>query len=321
MVLSALLFSDDFLSRLVHVPGLLAVDVVWEAEKRLYDLGFAVSDPEKRVKQVFVEVKVDGELSQAQFKKQIEHAAQHGSARVVYVLLGLAQISAPDSALSTWVRNPGPPAGQAVFHTVNAAQFEEVLMNRLREPVPLTSDLRDLVISYRDVLRALQKRTQHFVNRLVDQWHSTDYYGFFDRLRQQNPVMQTARISYEANPQGGVIACAFQFQPLPCETPAWLYLQFENDHLCLKLKVPEEHKTQRRRLWKKAQRLFEQAARDPLAPSVCRRFLPTNYKNGTWMKFAQIPQALGSSQVDPEETGRLVNDAKRLLDKLVADWP
>ena len=66
VALSGLLLHTRLLERILGVPGLRAIELEWEPERRLYDLAFTVTEPSGAVERIFVELKIDGALDKEQ---------------------------------------------------------------------------------------------------------------------------------------------------------------------------------------------------------------------------------------------------------------
>ena len=317
VVLSALLLRSRLLERVLGIPGLRATDFEWEAEKRLFDLGFTVHDPNGNIEQVLVELKIDSELGEAQFQRQIQYVAQKPKARLVYLILGLTQITVTEDRLGKWATTPGPAAAaqSPPFVYVDAARLGQWLS----DPKPLLSDgelsqrreVRDLITAYREALDRLRARTTRFASRTVAQWESPDYYGFFAQCRDQIPSMKNAGISYEANPRGGVIVCNWKWTRLHPDAKLRIYLQMEESKLCLKLKVEDAHKAQRKKLWDAAQAALRQ-----IQSPIALKLEPTNYHSGTYMTFASLTDVLGQGELDIARVSQRLAEAEALVDAM-----
>lgn len=320
VVLSVLLLRSRLFEQLLALPGLRATDFEWEAEKRLFDLGFSVHDPSGQVEQVFVELKIDSELGEAQFQRQVQHLAQTKKARLVYLILGLTQITVTESKLQQWARAiPEATDGHVPqFLYVDT----ERLAKWLADPQAMIADaepaqrreVRDLITAYREALDRLRDRTTRFASRPVAKWQSPDYYGFFAACRTQIPSMAKSSISYEANPRGGVIVCNWKWTKLHPDAKIRIYLQIEESKLCLKLKVEDAHKAVRKKLWDAAQALLRQ-----VQGSLATQLHPTNYHSGTYMTFASMPDVLGQGVVDLKQVESQLAEAEAIVDKLAPD--
>lgn len=313
VVLSVLLSRSRLLSQLLGVPDLRVTDFEWEAERRLFDLAFSVEDPSHAVSKVYVELKIDSELTKEQFQRQLQHAAKQPGSRVVYLVLGLSQILATSAELSGWAR--GLPAS---FHYVDADRFADWLSDwqplLWNEDRAARREVRDLIVAYREALDRLKSRTKCFSEHEVSKWKNTDFYGFFSSCRDEIAAMSQAKITYEPNARGGFVGCNFHWIRLHPVEKVWLYLQFEETKIRLKLKVPDEHKAHRRALWNEAQKGLHASGL-----SVAREFLPTHYHSGTWMTFAAKPDVLGASFVDKKQVEQAVLDAGKLADEIAGE--
>jgi hypothetical protein len=320
VVLSVLLLRSRLLAEILGVPGLRATDFKWEAEGRLFDLGFTVHDPSGAVEQVFVELKIDSNLTEAQFVRQLEHTRQHKKARLLYLVLGLTQISVTPQQLSKWsvAKPPVEPSPGPAFCYCDAHQLAALLANPRSLLVagdPTHDyDVRDLLVGYRDALDRLVARTTCFAERPTPEWQAPDFCGFFaDCQKHHVGQMAQAGISYEANPRGGFIACHWLRTPIHPSEPLRLYLQMENAKLCLKLKVPDEYKSKRKKLWDAAG-----AALRTLAPKFSLKIEPSHYHSGIHMTFATIPEVLPGERLDRKAFTAKIEAAEALLREVAA---
>ena len=87
-----------------------------------------------------------------------------------------------------------------------------------------------------------------------------------------------------------------------------MYLQLEDAKLCLKLKVPDEHKAQRKKLWDAAQTALRAQPNHPLLPLV-----PTHYHSGVHMTFAALPDVFGGASLDHADFTNKIRAAEELL--------
>lgn len=318
VVLSVLLLRSRLLEHLLSSPGLRATDYRWEAEGRLYDLGVSVTDPSGNIDKVFVEIKIDSDLGKSQFQRQLQHAAKDKKARLVYLILGLTQVATPAETLTKWATEQRTELGGEVPAVcyVSTARLSQLLSDPKAiitgETQAQRQNVRDLVVSYRDALDRLEARTSQFADKALSSWEAADYYGFFDGCRRQVLSMAKAGISYEANPKGGFVACHWHFTKFAPIDDIRLYLQFEEDRLCFKLKVPDEHKALRKKIWDAAQAALR-ACPGPFSQSL----QPTNYHNGTYMTFAALAGALGQDRLDQTRVVGHIADAEALRELLV----
>jgi hypothetical protein len=162
-------------------------------------------------------------------------------------------------------------------------------------------------------LQSLSDRTRRFATTPPARWKDPDFYGFFADCRSRDDIghMRTANISYEANPKSGFIACNWLWTPIAPGEPLRLYLQLENAKLCLKLKVPEEQKSQRRPLW-----IAAQAALRALEPKPPIELVESNYHSGVHMTFAAVPDVFASGQLNLDLFKAQVTAAEAVLTKL-----
>ena len=303
VALSGLLLHTRLLERILGIPGLRAIELEWEPERRLYDLAFTVTEPSGTVDRVFVELKVDGALDKEQFDRQHVHVKKTPKSRLVYLVLGLSQVTVTDQRLAQWAG-----ASAAATEGTSSHLWARCDANRLSElladpailhvsEVSKRRDVRDLAGSYRDVLHRLTDRTKHFAERPPSDWKAADFYGFFEDCRSQGiGHMGSSGISYEANPKGGFIACHWLWTPIHPSEPLRLYLQLEDAKLCLKLKVPDELKVKRKPLWDAAQATLRTLP--PPSPPPQWSLAPTNYHSGVYTTFAAISDVFGAGPLD-----------------------
>jgi len=320
VLLSVLLLRSRLLERVLGVPGLQALDFDWEPERRLYDLAFTVQDPSGGIDRVLVELKVDSGLEQEQFERQLAHLRDKApKSRLVYLVLGLSAITVTEPRLTQWSAKllpPREPTAPPLWFRCDAAELSQYLADpELLSGLDQASrrDVRDLASAYRDALQSLSDRTRRFATTPPARWRDPDFYGFFADCRSRDDIghMRTANISYEANPKSGFIACNWLWTPISPGEPLRLYLQLENAKLCLKLKVPEEQKSQRRQLW-----IAAQAALRTLAPKPSIELVESNYHNGVHMTFAAVPDVFASGQLDLNLFKAQVTAAEAVLTKL-----
>ncbi len=105
VALSGLLLHSRLLGKILNRPALRVQEVDWEPERGRFDLAFSVSEPEGPLTRVYVELKVDGALEKEQFDRQLSHAQSHGpTAHVLYLVLGLSQVTVTDDQLRKWAQ-------------------------------------------------------------------------------------------------------------------------------------------------------------------------------------------------------------------------
>lgn len=315
VALSGLLLHSRLLGKILNRPALRVQEVDWEPERGRFDLAFSVSEPEGPLTRVYVELKVDGALEKEQFDRQLSHAQSHGpTAHVLYLVLGLSQVTVTDDQLRKWAQTEDR---RALIHRCDAQQLIDKLADPQIQPPqsdPHQRDVRDLASAYRDVLLRLIARTEHYADRIPRSWQPADFYGFFAECRSKpESQMAKAGISYEANPKGGFIACNWMWTPIHPTEHLRLYLQMEDQKLCLKLKVPDEHKTQRKKLWDKAQEALRAVA------SSETQLVPGNYHSGIHTTFASISDVFGDGPLDRARFKKTVEKAEQVLTAIAAE--
>lgn len=315
VALSGLLLHSRLLGAILNRPALRVLEVDWEPERGRFDLGCTVSDPDGTLCHVYVELKVDGALDKEQFDRQLSHVQSQGpTAHVLYLVLGLSQVTVTDDQLRKWAQTEDR---RALIHRCDAQQLIDTLASPQLQPPqsdPHQRDVRDLASAYRDVLIRLIARTEHYADRIPRSWQPADFYGFFAECRSKpESQMAKAGISYEANPKGGFIACNWLWTPIHPTEHLRLYLQMEDQKLCLKLKVPDEHKTQRKKLWDKAQEALRAVA------SSEPQLAPSNYHSGVHTTFASISDVFGDGPLDRARFKKTVEKAEQVLAAIAAE--
>ncbi len=315
VALSGLLLHSRLLGAILNRPALRVLEVDWEPERGRFDLGCTVSDPDGTLCHVYVELKVDGALDKEQFDRQLSHVQSQGpTAHVLYLVLGLSQVTVTDDQLRKWAQTEDR---RALIHRCDAQQLIDKLADPQIQPPQSDShqrDVRDLASAYRDVLIRLIARTEHYADRIPRSWQPADFYGFFAECRSKpESQMAKAGISYEANPKGGFIACNWLWTPIHPTEHLRLYLQMEDQKLCLKLKVPDEHKTQRKKLWDKAQEALRAVA------SSEPQLAPSNYHSGVHTTFASISDVFGDGPLDRARFKKTVEQAEQVLAAIAAE--
>ena len=172
------------------------------------------------------------------------------------------------------------------------------------------------------MLLRLLARTERYAEQIPRAWQPADFYGFFAECRRESVGrMANAGISYAANPKGGFIACHWQWTPIHPNEPLRLYLQLEDQKLCLKLKVPDEHKAQRKKLWDKAKEALRATQEARRATQEARRaassadlaLTESNYHSGVHTTFAYVADVFGEGPLDRERFAQTIKQAEELL--------
>ena len=323
VALSGLLLHSRLLGAILQRPGLRVTEVDWQPERGRFDLACTVSVPDGSLTRVYVELKVDGALDKEQFDRQISHVHSIGpTAHLLYLVLGLSQFSVTDDRLQKWAQTDDR---RALVHRCDAQQLAERLASPQIQPPqsdPQQRDVRDLASAYRDVLLRLLARTERYAEQIPRAWQPADFYGFFAECRRESVGrMANAGISYAANPKGGFIACHWQWTPIHPNEPLRLYLQLEDQKLCLKLKVPDEHKAQRKKLWDKAKEALRATQEARRATQEARRaassadlaLTESNYHSGVHTTFAYVADVFGEGPLDRERFAQTIKQAEELL--------
>jgi hypothetical protein len=150
LVLGPLLIRTRLLEKLGIRGVPVGEDFEWEPQRRSFDLGVRLSDPEGA--HVWVEMKVDGCLTADQVRRQVSAAKATRGDRLLYMLLGHG-ILKERLAEHYWV--------------VTASE----LCRALEQPDLLLGtgehdrDVRDLASAYLNWLRVLRDRYLHFSRR------------------------------------------------------------------------------------------------------------------------------------------------------------
>lgn len=266
-----------------------AHDFDWEPGRRPLEQVIYLRGSDGSRARVFIEARVDYGLGDDRLAEQIAHVVSDPRDRLVYFLLGYSRITTPRGELLYRVAStPQRPEAPSLLGRVAVCDAQE-LITLLSDPevlphgdARLRRDSRDLCGAYRDVLHDLEARTRRFAQRPVASWESGDYLGFFDtcRRRPATKQMQEASVSFISDDEGGYYACAWGYVQIGPE--AWIYLQFEDDRLCLKLEVGEAMATVPRPLYERARAVLRALPfPDGLPPPV-----PTVYRPGRTMTFA-----------------------------------
>ncbi len=210
-------------------------DVHWEPGGRAFDLLVEGKGGEK----VLIEIKVDSELSKGQILKQV---AAHETAKgldFIYLLIGTSEI-AHGERWGQWphilLKKPRPPL-------YNGHKLRQAVLAAVNEHT--SQDVRDLANAYAQMLEKLSSRTRGYAGKAVPEFTAEDYLGFFDELRTLENFGGGSTVTSVDATGRTFVACAWA----GCDTPAWsLYMQFENDRLCLKLHPQNKDLDAKRRL-------------------------------------------------------------------------
>ncbi len=168
---------------------------------------------------VWIELKIDSELGEAQLGKQLELAK---GGRVVHALLGLSEIRS-----RPWATELAKNRGGTVLDAVAVSEA----LGR----VSGSEAAQQLAGAYASQLDALRRRGEDF--RTARSWWSAHALCFFDRLRNECTEMRNATVAYVANPSGGFEACHWGWTN--GGTGVVCYPQWENDALYFKISVKD----------------------------------------------------------------------------------
>jgi hypothetical protein len=252
-LLCGLLCRTRVLHHLLGLTDLEAVDFDWEPGRIPLEQAIYLRGSDGSRVRVFIEVRVDHSPSEARIDEQIARVLSEPRDRLVYLLLGYSRITTPRRDLLYRLASvPTPPDTPPVLGRIGVCDALE-LITLLADPDVLPRgdsqrrrDARDLCAAYRDALQDLEGRTRRFTERPVATWEIGDYLGFFDtcRRRPATKQLQEAGIGFIADHDSGFYACWWAYEAIG--PSAWLYLQFEDDRLCIKIEVGDAaHSTQR----------------------------------------------------------------------------
>lgn len=252
MVLGILLTETRLLSRLVPLTGLQqpsANQLHWEPEARTYDLAAPLhqhpaSAPAGRV---LIELKLDGTLDEDQIEKQLNPSHFGPNDHLLYLLLGYSEITFQQYILTRVINQIAKRDGQP--NLVDRVHIRKAshLIPQLADPellsvsAPGRADVRDLMAAYRDLLLQLQDRVHHFRERPLSTWEMGDYFGLFAEARRTlSGKITNSHIKKVPQADGGFVGCSFCWTPIPgaigSSSEDRLFLQLEDQRLCIKLK-------------------------------------------------------------------------------------
>jgi hypothetical protein len=288
-LLCVLLSRTRVLHNLLGLTDMEAVDFDWEPGRRPLEQVIYLRSGNGSRSRVFIEARVDYGISDDRLAEQLAYVMSDPRDRLVYLLLGYSRITTPRGELLYRIAStPQRPEAPPLLGRVAVCDAQE-LITLLSDPevlpqedTRLRRDSRDLCGAYRDVLQDLEGRTRRFAQRPVAAWETGDYLGFFDacRRRPATKQLQEASVSFISDDEGGYYACAWGYTSLGADT--WLYLQFEDDRLCLKLEVGESQATVPRPLYERARSIL----RTLPVPAGLPPPVPTVFRPGRTMTFA-----------------------------------
>jgi hypothetical protein len=218
----ALLKHSEFLAEL-GLTSSYEREVVWEPSGGIFDLKAVTDDGP-----VWIELKIDSELSQAQVRRQFDHAKND---RVVHALLGFADIRSRPWAETLIHENKGT--------LLNGARVVEAL-RRVQQSNAATPAAKQLARAYAGQLAEIGQRGSDF--RTTSKWCNAHSLSFYERLRRECPDLKNATVTYVANPAGGFEACYWGW--INVGDGVECYLQWEDQKLRFKLSVDDRDKCQ-----------------------------------------------------------------------------
>ncbi len=299
LVLKVLFTRTPLLARLTgHAFAPKAVH--WEPEGRAFDLLVEGSGGEK----VRIEIKVDSELSKAQILRQVAaHEAEKGL-DFIYLLIGTSEI-AHGERWGQWphilLKRPRPPL-------YDGHKLRKAVLAAVDEHTP--QDVRDLASAYAQMLAELATRTRGYAARTVDKFTAEDYLGFFDELRIVENLGGGSTVAPVDAIGRTFVACAWAGH----DAKEWsIYMQFENDRLCIKLHPHNKDLPAPRRL-----KLRERAVRtlEHVAKQTGMALELTEEKPGKHMTLARFTTVKILSP-DPHDAAlrKLLRNAQAVIKK------
>ncbi|HVH97595.1 MAG TPA: hypothetical protein VM869_02755 [Enhygromyxa sp.] len=195
--------------------------VTWEPKAGLFDLEVAGDG-----QPVWIELKVDSDLSEWQLSRQLPYTA---SGTVLYALLGLTALRARPSMTNRIAAGGG--------HVRTGADIAAAL-DRTSVKADIAPGVAELARAYAAQLRELTDRGSAF--RSADPWTPLNDVFLYELLRTNCSVMHDSTIAYVSNPSGGFQACHWGW--FEADAGVCSYLQWEGQHqtppkLCIKIHV------------------------------------------------------------------------------------
>jgi hypothetical protein len=160
------------------------------------------------------------------------------------------------------------------------------------------------------MLEELASRTRGYAGKAVPEFTVEDYLGFFDELRTLENFGGGSTVASVDATGRTFVACAWA----GCDTPAWsLYMQFENDRLCLKLHPQNKDldAKERLKLRERTVKALEKAAK-PAGVAIEL----TREKAGQHMTVARFP-AVKILSAEPHDAAlrKLLRDVHSVVKK------
>lgn len=161
----------------------------------------------------------------------------------------------------------------------------------------------DIYCDFRDRLREIETSESQFDRKIIADWNTDDWRGFYRALEQKRPILNWY---YVNNPSRGFLAAILNWYDLGSVCP---YMQIEQGNLCFKIgEVYSDRADMRYRL----HQLLMKNARDDLP--IQR---PSRFGSGTYMTVAVVPRErwLGEDDklLDLERTVSRLNDYEAWL--------
>lgn len=269
--LKVLIERTPLLEKLTGI-GLEEPEVEWEPEQGMFDLLARGADG----RGVLLELKVDAQLSRRQILDQVSHPLVRSGYPLVYLLLGASAI-AHGARWGQWKWILGDRPQPRIFESGD-------LIAALRASVGQDSapGVRELAEGQARVVAELVARCQRYAGKSVGEFGYHDYLGFFDELRQAVDFGVGSTVGYVSNPAGGFVCCAWEGVPT---RSGGLYLQLEEQLLCLKLWVDDMAKDER----PKARRDAGEVALKVAEAFPRLRVEATRGRSGESMTVARLP--------------------------------
>jgi len=272
LVLKILLARTPLLARLTG-HAFATKNVRWEPDGRAFDLLVEGQGDEK----VRIEIKVDSELSKGQILRQIAANEAEKGLDFIYLLIGTSEI-AHGERWGQWPhildKRPRPPL-------YDGHKLRQAVLAAVNEHTP--QDVRDLASAYAHMLEQLATRTRGYASKTVAGFTAEDYLGFFDELRTVENLGGGSTVAPVDAIGRTFVACAWAGH----NAREWsLYMQFENDTLCVKLHPQNKDlpAPKRLKLRERAVRTLEKTAKFAGLPIEL-----TEEKAGKHMTLARFP--------------------------------
>lgn len=167
--------------------------------------------------------------------------------------------------------------------------------------------LRDFVLR----LRNMERETNAFMNRTFDEWrwNSFAWQGFYMMLEER--FLPDAHWDYVSNPKGGFLGCWWHWVGKRDHS---LYLQFEQDKLCIKLSFDMGTPKNKEIAWRARDELFAKAKQENLNGVVW----PAKMKLGSYMTIACFDPdyVFGQGVIDVDSIKGKLSVIESFIDRL-----